>query len=217
MKQLCAFSIFIASFSFSPAALAQKWEVGGGAGGSFFTSNMEFGVKNAVASGDVSLANAIAASFWLANNSSHLLGGELRYDYENTNLRVKSAGTSATFGGDTHAFHYDFLLHFTPQGSRIRPYVSAGGGVKLYRGTGKERAFQPLSSLALLTKTSEVKPLVSVGVGIKFAVSRAFQVRIEVRDALTPFPKTVIAPAQGSKIGGWLQDFVAMAGLSLTF
>lgn len=214
MKQLFAFSIMIGSLAIAPAAFAQTWEVGGGAGGSFFTSQS---VKNAISSGDVTLSNAVAASFWLANNSSHLIGGELRYDYENTNLKVKSAGTSATLGADTHAFHYDFLLHFTAQGSRIRPYVEAGGGVKFYRGTGKESAFQPLSSLALLTKTSEIKPLVSVGGGIKFAVSRAFQVRIEVRDSMTPFPKTVIAQAQGSKISGWLQDFVAMVGLSLTF
>ncbi len=214
MKQLCAFGILIGSLAVVPSATAQTWEVGGGVGGSFFTSQS---VKNALSSGDVTLSNAVAASFWLANNSSHLIGGELRYDYENTNLKLKSAGTSATLGADTHAFHYDFLLHFTPQGSRLRPFIAAGGGVKLYRGIGKESAFQPLSSLALLTKTSEVKPLISVGAGLKFAVSKSFQVRIEVRDALTPFPKTVIAPAQGDKIGGWLQDFVAMVGLSLTF
>ena len=197
----------------TPSAFCQKWEVGGGVGGSFFTSA---GIKNAAITGDVSLANATAASAWLGNSSGHLLGGELRYDYEKTNLKVTSAGTSAQFGADTHAFHYDVLVHLTPGESRIRPFVSAGGGVKFYRGIGKEAAFQPLSSLALLTKTSELKPLISAGAGVKIAISRSLQLRVEVRDALSPFPKTVIAPAQGSKISGWLQDFVAMAGLSLT-
>jgi hypothetical protein len=59
--------------------------------------------------------------------------------------------------------------------------------------------------------------MVSVGGGVKFAVTSAIQLRLDVHDYLTPFPKSVIAPAQGSKVGGWLSDFVAMAGLSFTF
>ena len=87
----------------------------------------------------------------------------------------------------------------------------------MFTGTGKEQEFQPLSNVALLTKTSEVKPLVSVGGGVKFSLSPAVQLRLEAHDFLTPFPKSVIAPAPGSTIGGWLQDFVVMAGLSFTF
>jgi hypothetical protein len=205
---------FLAWVAAPPAVLAQKWEIGGGIGGSFYTTQT---VTNVAATADAGLAKGLAASFLLGNNSGNLLGGDLRYDYERPNLSLKSGGTSASFNADTHAIHYDFLLHFAPRGSRVRPFVSGGGGVKVYRGTGKETAFQPLSNLAFLTKTSELKPLVSVGGGIKFAISRAFQVRLEVRDALTPFPKNVIAPAQGSKVGGWLQDLTAMVGLSITF
>lgn len=206
--------ILLSGFMAVPAVRAQKWEVGGGVGGSFFTSE---GIKLAVSSADASLSNGIGGSVWLGNNSGRLLGGELRYDYERTDLKLTSSTQSASFGADTHSFHYDFLIHFAPSTARVRPYVSGGGGVKVYRGTGKESAFQPLSNFALLTKTSELKPLISVGAGIKFAPSRAFQIRAEVRDALTPFPKTVIAPANGAKMAGWLQDFVALIGLSFTF
>jgi hypothetical protein len=52
---------------------------------------------------------------------------------------------------------------------------------------------------------------------VKFSLSPAVQLRLEAHDFLTPFPKNVIAPAQGSTVGGWLQDFVVMAGLSFTF
>jgi len=38
-----------------------------------------------------------------------------------------------------------------------------------------------------------------------------------VRDYITPFPNKVIAPAPGAKVGGWLQDFVPMFGVSWTF
>ena len=208
------FPAFWIALACVPTLFGQKWEVGGGVGGSFYTSQ---DYKNALGSAKAGLSDGVSASFWLGNNSGNLLGGELRYDYENTDLKLSSGATRVSFGADTHAFHYDFLLHLTPRGTRVRPYLAGGGGVKLFRGTGKEAAFQPLSSIALLTKTNEVKGLVSVGGGLKFAVARALQLRVEIHDYLTPFPKTVIAPAQGSKVGGWLQDFVALAGLSVTF
>jgi len=206
--------VALVSVAGSPSAFAQKWEIGGGVGGSFYTTQT---VKNAAGSGDAGLSNGLAASFYLGNNSSRTWAGELRYDYEKDNLSLKSSGTSTSFGADTHAIHYDFVMHFAPSEAKIRPFVSAGAGVKVYQGTGKESAFQPLSNVAFLTKTNDLRPLVSVGGGIKMAISQRLQFRVEARDALTPFPQNVIAPAQGSKVGGWLQDFVVMAGLSCTF
>lgn len=208
---LIGFWIVLASTS---TLFGQKWEVGAGVGASFYTSQ---DYKNALSSAKAGLSDGLLASVWLGNNSGNLLGGELRYDYENTDLQLSSGATRVSFGAETHALHYDFLLHFTPRGSRVRPFVAGGGGVKFYRGTGKEAAFQPLSSLALLTKANETKGLLSLGAGIKIAIAHALQLRLEVHDYLTPFPKTVIAPAQGSKVNGWLQDFVALAGLSFTF
>jgi len=198
----------------APAALAQKWEVGVAGGGSFYTSQT---FKNAATSADAGLSNGLVASAWLGNNSGGTLSGELRYDYEHTNLKLSSGGTNVNFGAMTNAIHYDFVLHFAPSESHIRPFLAAGAGVKLFSGTGKEQESQPLSNVALLTKTSEMKPLVSVGGGVKVSLTPGVQLRLEAHDFLSPFPKSVIAPAQGSTVGGWLQDFVVMAGLSFTF
>jgi hypothetical protein len=198
----------------APAALAQKWEVGVAGGGSFYTSQT---FKNAVTNADAGLSNGLVASAWLGNNSGGTLSGELRYDYEHTNLKLSSGGTNVNFGAMTNAIHYDFVLHFAPSESHIRPFLAAGAGVKLFSGTGKEQESQPLSNVALLTKTSEMKPLVSVGGGVKVSLTPGVQLRLEAHDFLSPFPKSVIAPAQGSTVGGWLQDFVVMAGLSFTF
>ena len=145
------------------------------------------------------------------------MGGELRYDYERSELRLSSGGTNVSFGGQTNAVHYDFLLHFAPSEAHVRPFIAGGAGVKVYSGTGTEQAFQPLSNIALLTRTSQVEPMVSVGGGVKFSLAKSTLLRVEVHDYLTPFPKNVIAPAQGSKIGGWLSDFVVSAGLSFLF
>jgi len=214
MKHFLPFTFF-AVLAVAPAAFAQKWEVGVGGGGSFYTAQS---VTNVLGNADAKLANGYIVSAWLGNNSGKTLGGELRYDYEQSDLKLSSGGTSASFGAHTNAIHYDFVLNFNRSNeARVAPFLAAGAGVKVYTGTGKEQAFQPLSNIALLTKTSEIKPLVSVGGGVKFRVASAVQFRVEVRDYLTPFPKNVIAPALGSKVGGWLSDFVAMAGLSFTF
>jgi len=119
--------------------------------------------------------------------------------------------------GDSHLIHYELLFHALGRESRFRPYAAAGGGIRLFRGTGKEYANQPFSDFAVITKANEIKPLISAGGGVKFSLSPSVQLRLEAHDFLTPFPKSVIAPAPGSTIGGWLQDFVVMAGLSFTF
>jgi hypothetical protein len=195
----------------APALLAQSWEVGVAGGGSFYTSQT---VQNPAGNGSAGLANGFGVSGWLGNNLSNMLGGELRYDYEHSDLRVSSGGNTVNFGGMTNAVHYDFLMHFAPSEAAVRPFVAAGAGAKFYSGTGTELPFQPLSNLALLTKTTQFEPVVSVGAGLKFSLSKSTLLRLEVHDYLSPFPTNVIAPAQGSKIGGWLQDIVVSAGLS---
>ena len=206
--------LFLAALLAAPAAFAQKWEIGGGFGGSFYTSD---GVSAPGLSGNASLSDGGAVSVWIGNNSGSLLGGELRYDHEFDNLRLSSGGTSVRFGAQTNAIHYDFLWHFASRESKIRPFVAAGAGVKLYTGTGAEQAFQPLNGLALLSKTTDTKALVSVGGGVKIQLSPAVQLRLDAHDYLTPFPTKTIAPAVGAKLGGWLSDFVVMAGLSFSF
>jgi hypothetical protein len=205
---------FFAFTCVAPAAFAQKWEVGVAGGGSFYTSQT---VTNPAGNASAKLAPGFALSGWLANNSNNVIGGELRYDYEHSGLKLSSNGTNVNFGGQTNAIHYDFLMHFAPSESHVRPFIAGGAGVKVYSGTGKEQAFQPLSNIALLTKTNQWEPLVSVGGGVKFSLTQASMLRLEAHDYLTPFPKNVIAPAAGSKVGGWLSDFVLEAGLSFAF
>jgi outer membrane protein W len=140
----------------------------------------------------------------------------LRYDYGMSDLALSSGGTTATFGAHTQQFHYDIMWHATSSESRIRPYVGAGAGVKLYQGTGAQVAYQPLSNFALLTQQQDLTPLVSAAAGVKFQISSHVQLRLDVHDYLTPFPNKVITPNVGAKVGGWLQDIVPMIGISYT-
>jgi hypothetical protein len=203
-----------------PACWAQtseatpKWEIGGLGGGSFYNSAS---VSSPAGNGDAGIKNGVAAGAYFGSDMYRHLGGELRYEFLPGDLKVSSGGTEATFSGLAHAIHYDFLYHFTPTGSRIRPFVSGGGGVKIYQGTAKATITQPLSGLALLTNTHETKGLGVFGGGVKAKVTGHVVLRFEVQDFLTPFPRQVIAPAPGAKISGLLNDIVFMAGLGITF
>ena len=96
-------------------------------------------------------------------------------------------------------------------------FVIVGAGVRLYRGTGTERAFQPLSQAAVLTKTTETAGLLTFGVGVKMQLSDRFALRFDFRDNLTRFPKKIIAPNRATGGNGWLNNFTPSAGVSLLF
>jgi opacity protein-like surface antigen len=205
--------VVCAAVAAAPCLMAQKWELGAGVGGGFYTSQ---DVTSAGATASAKLQNNIAGSVWLGNNRAGHWGGDFRYDYQRGDLQLSSAGTQALFAAQTHALHYDILWQATSGESKVRPFVAFGGGVKIYEGTGTEAVYQPLSNFALLTKDQDLTGLVSVGAGIKFQIAPHVQLRVDVHDYLTPFPKKVITPNVNSKVGGWLQDFVPMVGLSFT-
>lgn len=197
-----------------PSAMAQKWEFGGGIGGSFYMSR---DISNGSAKASAGIETNVASGVWLGENLSNKWGGEVRYDYQRGDMRLKNGGSSASFSGDTHALHYDILWHITPRGSKVRPFLAAGAGIKVYRGTGAEIPSQPLSQFALLTKGNQLEALLSLGAGVKWQVSPAFQVRLEVHDYITPFPKEIIAPNVGSHVSGVLQNIVPMIAIAYTF
>jgi hypothetical protein len=198
----------------APAAWGQKWEFGGGVGGNFYPSNT---ITNGSASASITTETNVAGSVWLANNISDHWGGEVRLDYSRGDLQLSSGNTQALFNSEAYNIHYDFQYHFTNTASRVRPFVAAGAGIKYYRGIGTEVEFQPLSQFALLTKTTQLKALISVGAGLKFKVTDHFGLRVEVHDYLTTFPGNVVQANVGSKISGWAQQIVPMAGISYLF
>ena len=194
-------------------AQAQKWELGVTAGGGFYTNAT---VTSPAGDGKVGFKSGPSFGAIIGSNPYRHVGGELRYEYRRGDLKVSSGGTQATFNGDAHAVHYDFLIHMRPAREKVRPYVAAGAGVKIFRGIGKEVAYQPLNRLALLTRTTETKGMASVGAGVKIQVGDSLAIRLEFRDLITPFPRQVIAPSVGANISGWLHDFVPMVGITYT-
>jgi len=194
--------------------LAQQWEVGGGAG---FGVLPGVPVSSSLGSATTGFQSGVALGGYLGQNLYRRLSGEVRYAFMQSNLRLQSGGTTATFSGVTHVVHYDVLLHTNREDSATQLFVAVGGGMKIFRGTGKEAAYQPLSQFGYFTKTQTLKPMVDFGGGLKFRLKPRVFFRVEVRDYLTVFPTEIIYPAPGAKFGKMLHDFVPMAGISYQY
>jgi Outer membrane protein beta-barrel domain len=206
--------LFILTLGLAGLSQAQEWEIGGIAGAGFSNG---LGVAAAAASATTGFKSGGAFGVFAGSNLYPHLSGEIRYTYQMNDLKLSSNGTEVGFSGVSHAISYDLLYHPAPKRSKLQPFVAAGAGVKLYRGTGKEQAYQPLSNFAYLTHTQDLRPLITAGGGFKYRISEHLIFRAEVRDFITPFPNKVITPAPGAKVSGWLQDFVPMFGLSFAF
>jgi hypothetical protein len=193
---------------------AQQWEFGGIAGAGFLNN---VNVSSSIGPATSGFQTGVAAGAFVGQNLYQHISGELRYEFFQSNLHITSGGQTASFSGNAHAIHYDLILHTNKKGSRTQFFVAMGGGLKIFRGTGTEEAYQPLYQVGYMTKTQQLKPMASVGAGIRFTLSNHVFLRTEFRDFITPFPNTVIAPAPGAKFGSILQDFVPMATLSYEF
>ena len=193
---------------------AQQWELGGALGYGIYKNQQ---VTSGTTEGTAGFGHGLAFSINGGQDLYRYIGGEIRYTHRTNDLKLSSEGTDVRFSGESHAIHYDLLLNTAPKGSRIRPFVAVGGGLKVFRGTDQESEFQPLNHLAVLTRTHQVKPLISVGAGLRIALSRNGLLRLDVRDYITPFPDEVIVPVPPARIKGWLHDFVPMIGIGLVF
>jgi len=193
---------------------AEEYEIGALGGSGFMRS---VGVAGARGSASTGLEPGFSAGAIVGNDMYSRLSGEVRYLFRDSNLRLRSGDNKVSFGGVSHVIHYDLLYSFAPKRSRVRPFVAGGAGVRVFRGTGRETAFQPLIEYAALTHTREVKPVVSLGAGLRIDLSPRVRFRVEFRDYLSPFPKQVIAPVGGTRISGWIHDVMPLAGISYIF
>ena len=193
-----------------PAAMAQNWEFGVGAGAGFYTpQDISLGSTSASAK----FKTNVAVSTWVGQNMGNHWGGELRYSYQLGDARLKQNSTEAVFGAETHTINYNFLLYTKPSEATTRPFVDAGAGIKFYRGTGTEAVVQPLSQYGLLTKAGDLTGVVSVGGGVKMKLGTHAWLRVDVHDYMSPFPKQVITPNVGANVEGWMHDIVPMVAI----
>lgn len=204
----------LALFGATLTANAQGGDVGFAGGGSFYINQT---VTSPAGEATAGFQPGFAVSAWGGHNTHDYVGGEVRYLFQQQDMKLEGSGEKVTFGGRTHAIHYNLLIHAAPRDSNVRPFFAVGGGIKGFQGTGTESADQPLQEIAILSRTTEWKPLIVFGGGVKFAISDNVDLRVEVYDYMSQTPKKVIAPAPGASIGSWFHNFVPMFGVSFRF
>ena len=197
------------------SAQVHEWEVGA-IGGYGYAPHLT--VSKGSTSADTGIRHGGIVGVFAGEDMYDYWSGEIRYLYRFDDLKLSSGSIKApNFSAHTHIVTADFLGHFRPRGSRMRPFIAFGGGAKIMVGSGIESAGQPLGQYAALTATHEVLPTADVGAGIKWDFKKNLRFRVEARDYISPAPNKVIAPAPGASLGGVLNDIQGMVGFSLTW
>lgn len=194
--------------------LAQGWETGAGGGYGLYRNGSVWAPAGTVTAG---VRNRFTITSWLGENSSGRLSGEVRYTYQDGDPFLESGGLRTNVQGQSHAFHYGLLLHLRDKNATLRPYLTAGLGAKLYEVTGPESLYPPFTDIARLRAVSEWKPLVVAGGGIRLRAGSNLDLRIEVSDYITPFPKAVIEPVAYATARGLLHQFTPSVGVAFTW
>jgi hypothetical protein len=209
MRRIAVTTLFLAAAAAS--CFGQQWEFGGMGGGGFL-SNVNVSGPAGSATAGFQTGGAVGGFF--GQNLYPHWSGELRYMYLQNDLHIESNGTNATFSGNAQVLHYDVLYHTNKKGSKMQAFVAVGGGMKIFRGTGTEEAYQPNYQFGYMTKAQQLKPMGDAGAGVRFELRPGLYVRTEFRDYITPFPTQIIAPAPGVKYGKILNDIVPTVSLS---
>ncbi len=206
--RICPYSLILLGV-LSPA-MAQNWEAGGAVGFGFYRST----AINGPGAGSAGFGPRFALSAMAGKALAGRFAVEGRYIYQDGDLQIRGRGTQANLDGDSSAVLGDLVYSLVGPHAPLRPYIAAGGGIKVYRGTENPAPDEPLMDLALLHRATQTVGLLSYGGGVKWRFGEHWLVRLDVRDNVSPFPDRIISAASGMRVNRWLHDFVPMLGLS---
>ena len=165
MSRFCVAPLLLAAFSFAAHGQVAEFNVSGG------VSKLQ---NKDLASG-LSLDDGWRLAFRIGLNSWTFFGQEFGYAYN----RSKLLGDGQDLGGMAiHQGFYNLLAYATPEGTRIRPFVTGGGHFS---------NFVPPGASATQGQGS-TKFGVNYGGGIKARVSEKYQVRVDFRQYVTGKP-----------------------------
>jgi len=200
--------------AFSSLCMAQTGELGVVGGYGWYQNPS---ITNPPDSGRAGFPPHAALGVVFGEDRFRYLGGEFRWLLRFGGPQLQSNGITVATPGYTNAITYDFLFHMAPRESRVRPFVAAGAGIKVYTGSFQDLT-QSLSRLAVLKSVTQVEPAISAGAGLKFLLPAHMQLRLDFRAIMTPLPNDVIRPiGPSTRIHGWVYDFVPLGGISYVF
>lgn len=129
-------------------------------------------------------------------NVSKYIGLELMYQYTVNNVRFLTPTQPGLprydFGNRIHELAFNPVFHFTPRGSRVRPYVTVGVGAVQYTPTdpAKRIARDPAVNALYLSSNlnDNLQVALNYGGGVKFHLSDHFGLRLDARGMLSRNP-----------------------------
>lgn len=152
------------------------------ASATLFAQDAEFslsGGSSRIASKDIgsgySLDDGISLGFRLTLNSMPYFGHEVGYSYNRTHLKLQGADQG---GMAIHQGGYNFLAYATPEGKRIRPFVTGGAHFS---------NFVPPGSSAS-QGGGNTKFGINYGAGLKVRLTTMFAARVDYRQYVTGKP-----------------------------
>jgi hypothetical protein len=197
----------------SASCWGQQWEFGGVAG---FAVNKQYEIEKGANVVKAGFEDNAAFGVRAGHNSYQRWSGEAMYLFRMGDAKI-NVSAAPKFGAQHHILTGGILYHFAPLDKRLRPFVLFGGGVRVLRGTGVERAVQPGSNVAVFAATRETMALGDLGLGVKIRAAKKWQIRFDFHDYISSPPENVLAPAPGARAKGMFHDFVALAGLAHVF
>lgn len=138
---------------------------------------------------------------------------ELGWTLQDGDFELSSGSRKTAFDANAHSLHGDLLVYLRRPAAKLRPYVMAAAGVKIYRGLEAPLP-RPLGEFGSFRDGNDARALAAFGGGLEYTLAPHWALRLDLRDNATPFPSAVIVPAAGANLGGWLHDFVASAGVT---
>ena len=169
-----------------------------------FASIANSGFGNLTATGDpqgeLTADDGFRIGARLSFNSWEFLGHEISYAYQHSGLDIGGVDSG---GMAIQNYYYNFVVHATPQGARVRPFATVGVGVSTYFPPGTSSfSGNGLNSFGY-----------NYGAGLKFPIGPMFGLRFDIRDHVTgnPFDDFVFRDA------GRIHNVEYSAGFSLLF
>ena len=198
----------------SCSCAAQPWEIGGLAGFAWYQNAT---ITNPTGSVEAGFTPKFATGVVFGENIHKYIGGEVRWMLIFGQPLLRMDGIQANATGYTNLVDYDLFIHTARERAKIRPFLAAGAGVKVYSETGGINLTQPLLGFAVLRRVNQTEPLIRVGGGLKYKVHRHVQFRVDFRTYMTPTPDELFRRTLVSTIHGWVYNFVPTVGLSYLF
>jgi hypothetical protein len=133
-------------------------------------------------------------------HSGRWIAHELSYGFDRDDLALAGESQGAV---TVHQFFYDLMLHLTPRGAAVRPFVIGGLGFSGF--------FPPETDLVQTAGITKFG--FNYGGGLKFKLNRLLGLRVDVRDHISAKPNILSLP----DVGGKLHQLEFSAGVSLLF